>query len=440
MREQADVVIIGGGLAGWIAALECAKFDLDVRIFVDPEAQTAVHTGELDGVTGIDFGFESFTPGDAVAELATEFGLQTETLLPRHTLLDTGERRASMPDGVVAGMPANPLSAEVRAFTNRSNIRVYADRVMPVLKLGAFDSVGELATRRFGRQFVQHFTTPWCQAVFGVSPDELSLARVAPLLNARVTAFGSLSGAVLSLTGRSDAQLRLVGGGQSLMDALRKRASEYLVHEVAERVTAVRRSGEHWEVAGSGTTVQALHVIAAVDPEAIGFDRAPGVSATARPMHIITAAVDCAAPLGPTGVLRSTAQPYLSAARPAARSAALGGQLGEGVEIIRVVASADDTAELLSDGEAVLRRVVSDLGGELTRVRDIHHEDWTILRPWAGLNDPEPGAARSDESGTLEWVGQWTAGPGAARVISHARGAATRIRRKAIEARQRPTA
>ena len=68
-RATADVVVIGGGVAGLVAALECAKVGLQVTVLERrEELGGCVGRIELDGLT-LDSGAESFaTRGGAVAE------------------------------------------------------------------------------------------------------------------------------------------------------------------------------------------------------------------------------------------------------------------------------------------------------------------------------------------------------------------------------------
>ena len=73
---EADVVVVGGGVAGLVAALECAKVGLRVTVLERrEEVGGCVGRVELDGLT-LDSGAESFaTRGGSVEELLGSLGL-----------------------------------------------------------------------------------------------------------------------------------------------------------------------------------------------------------------------------------------------------------------------------------------------------------------------------------------------------------------------------
>lgn len=430
MTDTADVVVIGGGTAGTVAAIECAKLGLDVRMVVDPAEATAIRTISLGSVDGIDSGAEHFAPGDRIDELRQELGLEAETLRERNTLLDTGSVCAQLPPNLVAGIPGNPLAAELTPFVSSAKFRAYADRVMPFLKIGEAQNLGQLVRQRYGRAVLERFTNPWCQAVYGLSADEVDVHRAAPRLNSMLTSFGSLSGAALALSAEPEPQLRLSAGLQQLQIALTARAENYAVTFVSARATSLSRAEDHWLVGLPDGALRARAVIAAIDPNELGWDRLPGVEGTVQQIQLLTALIQTQRPAQATGLLTSIDPMLRSASRPAARSAALLSQLPEGHDIIRVVTGTEAV-----DAEAQIISAAERLGAQGVRVLEVDSQAHTVLRPWVGLSDPQPGEAFTDETGTLEWTGQWASGSGLARVASHAHDSAHRVRKIALDLR-----
>lgn len=434
MVERADVVVVGGGLAGMIAAIECAKVGLDVRLVSDPELGGSVRSGQLGEIAGVDFGAESFTAEDEISQLCAELGIETETLRPRHTLLNTGLVTAPIPSTVVAGIPGEPFAPELSAFAPRAKLRAYSDRVMPVLKIGEAHNLGALVRQRLGPRIAERFTDPYCRAVFGLPANQVELTRAAPRMNSTMTSLGTLSGAALALSERPESAERVIGGLQSLVDAVRARAENYAVNFEAARVSEVHRIDDEWRVridASPGRAPRELcahAVIAAVDPRTVGRPIDPRIAETAREVRVLTAIVSSGQAPRATGILWADDEALVSAAVPSMRSRHLSEQLQPTQDILRVVSRDVDV-----DPERTVRDAAALLAMESVSIRYLDIESWAVLRPWVGIDDPEPEGIHADETGTLEWVGQWAAGSGLARVARHAHEAAHRIRTRALE-------
>ena len=73
-----DMIIIGGGPAGYTAALYAARAGLDVVVFekMSPGGQMAL-TGEIDNYPGFDEGIDGFTLGMKMQQGAERFGAKT---------------------------------------------------------------------------------------------------------------------------------------------------------------------------------------------------------------------------------------------------------------------------------------------------------------------------------------------------------------------------
>ncbi|MGX5696141.1 FAD-dependent oxidoreductase [Agromyces soli] len=231
--RRRDVVVVGAGVAGLVAALECAKLGLAVTVL----ERGAVPGGcvgrlELDGLS-LDSGAESFaTRGGAVAELIDELGLGDSVVKPNPAgawlvwggSAGAGAHAAPLPKTGMLGIPANPLGDDVRAIIGwRGAIRAYGDRLMPILKIGRAHSLGRLVRQRMGAAVLDRLVTPISSGVYSADPDDLDLDLVAPGLNEAMTRTGSLSGGVGELveTRRAGgAVLGLQGGMHRLVDAL----------------------------------------------------------------------------------------------------------------------------------------------------------------------------------------------------------------------------
>ena len=256
-----DVVVVGGGVAGLVAALECAKVGLRVTLLERrDELGGCVGRIELDGLS-LDSGAESFaTRGGAVAELLESLGLSDDIEPPNPAGAwlvwpGSGGRldAAPLPRTGMLGIPANPLGDDVRRIIGwRGAWRAYADRLMPILTIGRAHSLGKLVRSRMGDAVLERLVTPISAGVYSTDPDDLDLDVVAPGLNEAMTRTGSLSGGVGQLVEerRAGGAVRgLRGGMHTLVDALAAQLDRFGVEVLTgTEATALERRDGGWRI------------------------------------------------------------------------------------------------------------------------------------------------------------------------------------------------
>ncbi|HWU59883.1 MAG TPA: FAD-dependent oxidoreductase, partial [Microbacteriaceae bacterium] len=221
------VVIIGGGVAGLVAARECARPGFLVTV-LEASDRLGGSVGRLNvgGVT-VDSGAESFaTRGGHVAELIDELGLTDQIVQPLSAgaWLQLRDKAVPIPKGGLLGIPSSPLARDVVAALGwKDALRAYADRLMPVMKIGHEHNFGALVRRRMGQAVLDKLVAPVTTGVYSAAPDDLEVDAAAPRLNQLLTQLGSLSGAVTELRAAAkpgSAALGLRGGMARLIDAL----------------------------------------------------------------------------------------------------------------------------------------------------------------------------------------------------------------------------
>jgi oxygen-dependent protoporphyrinogen oxidase len=322
--HDSHVVVVGGGIGGLVAALECAKVGIRVTLI---EAGTrlggAVRTVDLGGVR-VDLGAEGYaTRGGAVRRLVDDLGL-TDAVVPT---APRAEWIAGLPGGPVPvpeatlrGIPENPWDESVRRLIGwRGAWRAYLDRIRPPLTIGQERSLGRLVRTRMGDLVLDRIVAPLSVGGFAIDPDDVDVEAVVPGLNAALTRTGSLAGAVMQLradrardrrksaetdadTTRSDAGLESLDGGMSmLVEALEQRLRALDVSIVTGvRVAGLARRDDRWIVElDAGPDSAGTDTDAAADPAAdtetdsadtdAAADREVGADLAAAPGRIVSA-------------------------------------------------------------------------------------------------------------------------------------------------------
>ncbi|WP_324013753.1 protoporphyrinogen oxidase [Microbacterium sp. JZ37] len=260
--HEKHVVVVGGGVAGLIAAWECAKVGMRVTVLEAGERLGGVlRSAEVGGVV-LDLGAESFaTRGGHVRALIDELGLSDDVVAPGTGAGGAwvagvpGVGAAPLPKGGVLGIPANPFADDVRRILGWGGAwRAYLDRLKPVLTIGHEHSLGRLVRSRLGEKALDRLVAPVTTGVYSAHPDDIDPDVAAPGLNAALTRTGSLTGAVADLAGArtsapGGAVLGLRGGMARLADALVERL-EVLGAEVRTRaaVDGLERAGATWTI------------------------------------------------------------------------------------------------------------------------------------------------------------------------------------------------
>ncbi len=273
-----DVVVVGGGVAGLVAARDLAKAGAHVVLV---EA-----SGVLGGmvrrhtVAGIDLDMaaDSFaTRTDAISRLAIELGLGNDIVTPDQRgawLMTRDGRTAPIPATGLLGIPSTPMAADVLAVIGqRAGLRAQMDSLLPSPVGAKAASLGELVRKRMGERVLDDLVVPIAGGVHSTHPDRLDPDRVAPGLRAALLRDGSLGRAVLALRSRAaagSAVQGIRGGIVRLVDELVADMETYRVDvRLSTRATAV--AGHHVEVTGADGETETLvadHVLSSTaDPQ-----------------------------------------------------------------------------------------------------------------------------------------------------------------------------
>ncbi|TFD89878.1 protoporphyrinogen/coproporphyrinogen oxidase [Cryobacterium serini] len=488
MTTPIDVLVIGAGVAGLVAARECAQVGLSVTIIEATDAVGGPVAGHvLDGLS-LDSGAESFAVrGGTVASFIEDLGLTDQVVapnvagawlhLPALKPGSTADASVSvpLPKAGVLGIPGSPLADDVRRVIGwKGSLRAYGDRLMPVLTIGREHSLGDLVKKRMGARVLDRLVEPVASGVYTTSAVDLEIDVVAPGLNRALTTAGSLSGAVSALRAGAPAGSNvggLLGGMASLPAAvvaalehhsvtiLTGTTAESLAHSGTDdaptwAVTVTRR-----EDADPADTLTARYVIVAtqgaqalrlVNPLGAQFDALaeldwPAPTAVTLTSLVLDAPELDSHPRG-TGVLVSVDAPDVTAkalTHVTAKWAWVAEAAGPGRHVVRLSygrAGQPNPTDDLGDDELqalALHDASTLLGVPLpaSSVRAFARTEWRDALSPATLGAPERAhQVREAVAATprLEITGAWLAGTGLASVIPHALQAGDRIRHAAL--------
>jgi len=436
-----DVVVVGGGVGGLVAARDLAKGGAHVVLVEASDVLGGMVRSHVVAGLQLDMAAESFaTRGDTVASLAVELGLGNDIVPPDPRgawLMSRTGRAAPLPAAGLLGIPSVPMAADVIALVGTGGaMRAQLDALLPGPVGSRAVTLGELVRTRMGRAVLDDLVVPVAGGVHSTHPDDLELDRVAPGLRAALLREGSLAHAVRTLRATAPAGSAVAGirgGIFRLVDELAADLDTYRVDvRLGTRAVRIERDGvEVTTVDGQGERLDADVVVAGVaDPTRPEAPRGAGI-------ELVTLVVDQpaldAAPRG-TGMLvhpdalgvgakaltHATAKwPWL-AERAAGRhvlrlSYALGsrdGAAGPGAGVSVPLDPAGAFAVRAAADASALLGVPLDPAGQVVGAARVR---WDA---------PDTGAALADG---VVGVGEASSGRGLAGIVGAARVAARRV-------------
>ncbi|QPE04364.1 FAD-dependent oxidoreductase [Microbacterium schleiferi] len=446
------VVVVGGGISGLVAALDCAKIGMRVTVLeASDRLGGAVAAAEVAGCE-VALGATGWsTRGGAVDELVDELGLAGEVVEPVTTdvWVSTPTGVLPFPPETVAGIPANPWDPTVRRIIGWGGTwRAYLDRLRPPLTIGQEHDFGALVRRRMGTAVHQRLVAPLTRGRYGLDPSAVDVSAIAPGLSSALTRTGSLAGAAGELSAAAaesdEPPIRgLAGGMTRLVDTLAARLRDYDVTvRTAARVSGLAAAGDTWTV-----TVDADEDAGELSADAVILATGAAEAARLAPLSVpemltrelVQDVVTLVASAPPAEEPRTTVFAVDSDTAPVVASdeTARWGAAGSGVRIARVTYGDGDTAgplAALSDDvacERAARDAEAMLGFPASEIVGARRDRW-VQPPSAVLRGRDEAVEtvrrRVERIRGLGLVGAWVAGPGLARVIARAREEAERLR------------
>jgi oxygen-dependent protoporphyrinogen oxidase len=277
----ADVVIVGGGIAGLAAAHALAKRGIPFTLLeAEDRFGGVVRTDAAEGFlleAGPDTLLAQKPEG---AALCRELGLG-DRLVPTHPTLRTlyvlhRRRLHALPEGMVLAVPTRVLPlAGSRLFSWRGKLRMGLDLVWPRRREDGDESIGGFLRRRLGDEAVTRLGEPLLAGIHAGDPDRLSIRATFPRFVDLERRYGSLIRGLLAArpkapSGPPPAVFEALRGGMNeLVDALVARLPSSALRRGAP-VRSLRREGGRFRVVveRSGEVIARSAIVAAPAPRA----------------------------------------------------------------------------------------------------------------------------------------------------------------------------
>ncbi|WP_315943081.1 protoporphyrinogen/coproporphyrinogen oxidase [Microbacterium festucae] len=449
------VVVIGGGIAGLVAARECARVGFTVTLLEASDALGGqIAAAHLDGVR-VDAVADSYAPGVQGLVDELDLGDRVVPLADRAVWISGLPGAAPVPAQALAGIPANAWADDVRRIIGWGGAwRAYLDRLRPPLTIGRQKNLGTLVRSRLGARVLDRLVTPLTRGVYGVDPSQVDADAAVPGLSTALTRLGSLSGAVADLlVDAPDTTRRSLRGGMSvLVDALAVDLAALAVDlRVGAPADRLERDGEAWRVHVAGDEPLPADVVIVATPrtaalallDAAGAPVAaddPAVPAPADVVTLLVASRDLdAAPRG--GAVYPVSAQAASVLHADAAWPWLAEALGGGRHLLRVRLPRPDAAASAPDDDAVIALALAEASAALGVALPpgaLHAAHRVVVEPAApasvlGHADTVAAVRRSvARTPGLAVVGAWLGGAGIASTVADAIAEADRVRHRVL--------
>lgn len=228
------VAVVGGGIAGLIAAWDLARAGAAVQIFEAGDRLGGAIGAHVMGGVAYDAGAEAFaTRSPVVPKLLQELGLDEQVVSPQHNAawLQLPDLAAPLPATGILGIPADPMAPDVVAILGAAQARRAAEDLTTSMQSWAEAAetragqitLGEVVRDRMGQAVLDRLVTPIVSGVHSADPDDLDMNNAAPGLFDAMLREGSLARAVALVKSKAppgSAVNSLYGGLNRLVGAL----------------------------------------------------------------------------------------------------------------------------------------------------------------------------------------------------------------------------
>ena len=265
---MAEVLVVGGGVAGLAAAHEARRRGFEVRVLeAEARAGGVVHSERMDGFLCEEAanGFLDNTPGGAV-DLCRALGVELAAANP------AAKRRWLWRGDALHRVPAGPAILATRLLSTRAKLRALVEPLVRS-KAEGDESLSAFVRRRLGAEVADVFVQPLVTGIWAGDAERLSAAAAFPKVVELERRYGSLvRGLIASRKNGArpmGGMLAPIGGTGALVDALSRELGSRV--ETGARAEALEKAGRGFRLRlAGGATLEAERLVLACPPQAAG--------------------------------------------------------------------------------------------------------------------------------------------------------------------------
>lgn len=266
------VIVVGGGIAGLVAAYEANRAGFSVTIFEANEKCGGLISSLTLAGSLIDSGAESFAiTRPETLQLIHEIGLTNWLVYPERSdaRIHTNGEFYLIPQGMM-GIPSDLLDRETVAILGLEQARLSLSLDSFPWNIDQEKTLGEIVEKRMGKEVVDKIVNPITAGVHATDSYQLEMESLLPGLLDKAKEMNSLSMAVKELRGcasRPGSPVAGINGGinliiTTLQTLLIKAGVEIYYNHPVDRITLDQK----WHVNVGENSFTAEEVVVAVPP------------------------------------------------------------------------------------------------------------------------------------------------------------------------------
>jgi oxygen-dependent protoporphyrinogen oxidase len=185
-----DVLVVGGGLSGLVAAFEMQKQGLAVGVLdANDEPGGVIATRVRDGFLYETGANSALDTSPLLNEIFADVGVADA----RRDASAVANTRYVVRNGALVALPTSPGAfLATGAFTLAAKLRLFREPFVAPAPRQVEESIAAFVRRRLGNEFLDYAIDPFVSGIYAGDPEQISVPAAFPRLHALEQKYGSL--------------------------------------------------------------------------------------------------------------------------------------------------------------------------------------------------------------------------------------------------------